>query len=527
MKYLLKNIFLPLDADFSDIAKTLESLMGVSGVIDTAYLFKRSLDARKKPLLKYCISVVATPKDTKKFLAAFRKYAPEEYKEIEYSVPTAKSEMRPVVVGFGPAGMFAALNLARSGLNPIVLERGADADTRIADVENFKISGNLNPNSNIQFGEGGAGTFSDGKLTTGIKDPRCRAVLGEFVRFGANDNILYEAKAHIGTDVLVGVIKNIRREIISLGGEVRFNNKLEKIVFSGGKLTEIVVSANGGEYSLPCADLILAIGHSARDTFEFLHSAGVPMTSKPFAIGARIEHPQEIINLSQYGAINNKYLGAADYKLSCHLENGRGVYTFCMCPGGFVVNASSEVGAVVTNGMSYNARDGKNANSALLVGVDERDFGEGVLAGMYFQRKIEQAAFNLTNSYKTISQTVGDFMNGSSGNPSKALSPTVSPDTHYDDLAKILPKDVILSMRQGIAKFGKMIKGFDDAEALLTGPETRSSSPVRIIRNDKFQSVYPGLYPCGEGAGYAGGIMSAAVDGLRVAEIIIEKYKEV
>jgi uncharacterized FAD-dependent dehydrogenase len=251
------------------------------------------------------------------------------------------------------------------------------------------------------------------------------------------------------------------------------------------------------------------------------------MTSKPFAIGARIEHPQEIINLSQYGAINNKYLGAADYKLSCHLENGRGVYTFCMCPGGYVVNASSESGAVVTNGMSYNSRDGKNANSALLVGVDERDFGEGVLAGMYFQRKIEQAAFNLTNSYKTVSQTVGDFMNGSSGNPSKALSPTVSPDTHYDDLAKILPKDVILSMRQGIAKFGKMIKGFDSPDAILTGPETRSSSPVRIIRNDKFQSVYPGLYPCGEGAGYAGGIMSAAVDGLRVAEIIIAKYKEV
>lgn len=526
MKYLLKNIFLPIDADFSNTVKILEDLAGDSGVIESAYLLKRSVDARKKPQLKYCISVVATPSDPKKFLKVFKKYSPEEYKEIEYTVPTAKSKTRPVVVGFGPAGMFAALNLARAGLCPIVLERGPDADTRIADVDNLRQNGNLNINSNIQFGEGGAGTFSDGKLTTGIKDPRCRAVLGEFVRFGANENILYEAKAHIGTDVLVGVIKNIRREIIRLGGEVRFNNKLEKIAFSGGKLTETTVSSSEGEYTLPCTDLVLAIGHSARDTFEFLNSAGIPMTSKPFAIGARIEHPQEMINFSQYGAKNLPQLGAADYKLSCHLENGRGVYTFCMCPGGFVVNASSEAGAVVTNGMSYNARNGKNANSALLVGVDERDFGEGALAGMYFQRKIEQAAFSLTNSYKTVSQTVGDFMRGASGNRSNTLQPTVLPETHYDDLAKILPRDVMISMRQGIAKFGKMIKGFDDPDALLTGPETRSSSPVRIIRNDKFQSVCRGIYPCGEGAGYAGGIMSAAVDGLRISEVIIEKYKE-
>ncbi len=526
MKYLLKNIYLPKETDFARIKEAVESASGVKGIIKSAYLYKRSVDGRKKPNVIFCCSVVAEsdlPKE--KFFNLFKKYSPEIYFEIPYTVPNVKSEKRPLVVGFGPAGMFAALTLARAGLNPIVIERGGDVESRTAAVENFKKSGVPDFSSNIQFGEGGAGTFSDGKLNTGIKDIRCREVLKNFVKFGAGEEILYDAKPHIGTDILKNVVKNLRGEVISLGGEIRFLTKLKAIEKENGSISAVVVEKGEDEYKIECSDLLLCIGHSARDTFEYLYSIGVPMTSKPFAVGARIEHPQELIDISQYGDKTlTCYFGAADYKLSCHLEDGRGVYTFCMCPGGYVVNATSEQGAVVTNGMSESRRDGKNANSALLVGIDSRDFGPGVLDGMYLQRKIEQAAFNMSNSYKTVSQTVGDFLKGKRGGKSETLTPTVEPETYYGDLNEILPEYVTSAMKKGLAEFGRKIKGFDDKNALLTGPETRSSSPVRILRDENYHSEIKGLYPVGEGAGYAGGIMSAAVDGIRTAEKVIEKY---
>ena len=402
----------------------------------------------------------------------------------------------------------------------MIIERGQDVDTRQRDVESFLNGGCLNTESNVQFGEGGAGTFSDGKLNTGIKDPRCRAVLKEFVSHGADDKILTDAKPHIGTDVLVDVVKNIRKEIISLGGEVRFGAKLQKIITHNNRVSAITVNNE----NISCDTVILATGHSARDVFEFLRDGGIAMERKPFSVGVRIEHLQEDINKALYGKYYNHHaLSAADYKLAAHLPSGRGVYTFCMCPGGEVINSSSEQGGIAVNGMSYSRRDGKNANSALLVGVNPDDFsGDDVLAGCALQRKIEQAAYNICNGKVPIT-TVGKFVFGKAAEITK-VNPTVKPKYAFADFEKIFPSFITDSLKAGILEFDKKIKGFANEDAVLTAPETRSSSPVRIIRNEDYQSInLLGLFPAGEGAGYAGGIMSAAVDGLKVAEFVINK----
>lgn len=521
---ILNNVLLPLNTDFSDLKSVVARELKTDETnIVSAKLYKKSVDARKKDAIVFCCSLlVKLQKNEALFLKKCKKAALFTEKKYEWLKADITPQNRPVIVGFGPAGMFAALTLAKAGLKPLVLERGADVDTRTRQVEDFFNGGKLNSESNVQFGEGGAGTFSDGKLNTGIKNVRCRTVLEVFNSHGAPDKILIDAKPHIGTDILVNVVKSIRKEIISLGGEICFNTKLENINAKNGKI--ISITANGKE--IPCNDLVLATGHSARDTFKMLKSIGADMTKKAFAVGVRIEHLQEDINKALYGSFyDSEYLGAADYKLWTHLPNGRGVYTFCMCPGGEVINASSESGGIAVNGMSKSARDGKNANSALLVGVEPEDFcGDDVLAGCDFQERIEAKAHTLCGGAVPVT-TVGNFVFGKEQKIGK-IKPTVKPGFSFADFSDIFPDFITESLKDGIIEFDKKIKGFADCDAVLTAPETRSSSPVRVERGEDLQSVsFKGLYPCGEGAGYAGGIVSAAVDGITVAERIIEKYK--
>lgn len=488
-------------------------------------LIKKSLDARHKDDIHYTCSV-AFGLNTDEASVIKKSISPDiaQYNEFKYEIPTIYPEKRPVVVGFGPGGMFAALILARAGAKPIVIERGMEAEKRKAAVDAFKSGGSLNPECNVQFGEGGAGTFSDGKLNTGVKDRRMSFMLEEFVKHGAPENILYDAKPHIGTDILINVVQNIRHEIISLGGEVRFNTKFTGLITERGAVRGIELETAHGSESLQCDRLILAIGHSARDTFEVLNSQGVPMERKAFSMGVRIEHRQKDIDFSQYGT-ERGLLPPADYSLNVHLPDGGSAYTFCMCPGGEVIAAASEEGGICTNGMSYSSRDGENANSALLVTIHTEDFpGEGVLAGMYWQRELEQAAFNLSGSYRAPAQLVGDFLDRRKSEGAKSVSPSYLPGVHWCELHEILPEKISSVLEKAIPELDRKLKGFANPEAVLTGPETRSSSPVRILRSRELCSDISGLYPCGEGAGYAGGISSAALDGMRCAEALIKSY---
>ncbi len=522
---IVNDIHIPLGAINNDPKQIVAKELKISEkAVKGASIYRKSVDARKKSDVHFCISVVAELFDEQNALRRSKKahiFSEEKYTFRE----GLSSPIRPIIAGFGPAGMFAALCLARAGLRPIVIERGERIEDRMKSVDSFFSGGKLSPESNVQFGEGGAGTFSDGKLNTGIKNIRCRAVLSEFVRFGADENILIDAKPHIGTDRLVEIVKNLREEVISLGGEVRFSCRLEDIKIADGRLSEIIVLCDGKLEKIPCSHLILATGHSARDTFYMLRDKGIDMERKPFSVGARIEHKRADIDRALYGGFaGHPALSAADYKLAAHLENGRGVYTFCMCPGGVVVNASSEEGMIAVNGMSYAARDGENSNSAVLADVRPEDLeGCDVLAGVEFQRDIEKRAFNIACGAvptTTFGECIGE-------KAESAVSPSVLPATIETSLSSVLPKNISDSIIEGIKLFGRKIEGFDSPAARLTFPETRSSSPVRIMRNEAFESTaLSGLFPCGEGAGYAGGIMSAAVDGIRVAEAVIDSITE-
>lgn len=513
----INNLKMPLYATPDDLKQaTAQKLNCNLPDITDFHISKKSVDARNKGNVHFVYSV-----DCNDVNLNFTD------KDIEHILPPEKlvykikdDGVRPIVVGSGPAGMFAGLALAEAGLKPIILERGSEVDTRHQEIDTFWKIGKLNPESNVQFGEGGAGTFSDGKLTTGIKKDKFTAkVMQELYEAGAPQEILYLAKPHIGTDNLRIVVKNIRKKIIALGGEYRFNTKLEDLIIKDEKIITIQINHNGQKSELPANRVFLAIGHSARDTFEMLHRRGVYMEQKPFAVGARIEHRQTEINKAQYGKFaDSPYLGAADYKLAVHLNNGRSAYTFCMCPGGSVVAAASEIGRVVTNGMSEFARNKENANAALLVGVNSQDFGSThPLAGMYFQRKLEERAFELGGkTYAAPAQLVGDFLQNSESKSAKSVRPSYEPNVTWSKLSALFPPEINKALCQGIVEMGHKLRGFDNPEAVLTGVESRSSSPVRIVRDESMQSNIKGLYPCGEGAGYAGGITSSAADALKV-----------
>lgn len=522
----IQNLTLPPEGSQAQLKQKAAKLLGVSPDSFTAFsLARQSIDARKKSDVKLVCTVdVSHPGEhTLKLPKNAVRLTPEPY---EFPSVRRRSAQRPVVVGMGPAGLFCALLLARAGIPCLLLERGQSVERRAHDVETFWSGGALDPESNVQFGEGGAGTFSDGKLTTGIHDPRVSAVLDILAVAGAPADIRWQHKPHIGTDVLRLVVQNIRQELLSLGCEVRFGHRLTGLTVRGGVLAGFTAAGPQGTYEEACDTLVLAPGHSARDTFEMLRDLGVPLAPKPFAIGVRIEHSQALISQAQYGGAW-EVLPPADYKLACHLPDGRSAFTFCVCPGGQVVAAASEPGRLVTNGMSCRARDGKNINGGFLVGVSPADYGCtdpscDPLLGVAFQREWEERAFRLGGGdYRAPAQTVASFLG--TKEPSSAVRATYRPGVRAAELDGCLPAFVTGTLRAALPIFGHKLKGFDCPSALLTGVETRSSSPVRILRGENFQSIgLPGLYPCGEGAGYAGGITSAAVDGIRVAEAIAE-----
>ena len=526
---LVHNIRLELDYTEGEIERSLrdrlklqpEQLLGWK-------IYKRSLDARRKGRFKFVFSLLAETADQDQILERFEKdQSVRKAPSLDYqpNIKTRKMEHRPVVIGTGPAGLFAGLVLAEWGLEPLILERGKPVRERAKDTFKFWREGELNPESNVQFGEGGAGTFSDGKLNTRITDRanRDRKVLREFVRAGAPEEILYLNKPHLGTLRLVKILQNLRARILELGGEYRYQSKVVDFVIEEGELRGLTLA--GGE-TIRADHAVLAVGHSARETFRILHQRGVRLDPKPFSVGLRIEHPQELIDRSQYGPqAGHPRLGAAEYQLVHHGERGRSVYTFCMCPGGTVLAASSEPNTVVTNGMSQYERRALNANSAVVCEVFPRDFPENPLAGIEFQRRWEQAAFEVGGrNYHAPGQLVGDFLAGRASRDFGRVQPSYQPGVVPADLRAVLPDFAVKAVRNALQAFDRKIHGFAMPEAVLTGVETRTSSPVRVLRGDDFQSVSTsGLYPAGEGAGYAGGILSSAVDGIQAAEALARR----
>lgn len=527
----ITNLKLKIGEDFSKLLEQSGKLLQIHPEDIQSYsIVKQSIDARKKQEIHYLYTLDVALHSEKKESQVLKHCKSRQVSAPTRSVyrfpPVTFTPKAPVVVGMGPAGLFCALSLAKAGIPPIVLERGQPVEQRLLDVEKFWQTGILDENSNVQFGEGGAGTFSDGKLTTGTKDPRNGELFRLLVELGAPKDILYSHKPHIGSDVLVDVLKNLRKKLLSLGCDLRFGQQVIGLETSGNHISGLKIRSEEKEYSLPASHVVLALGHSARDTFSLLWEENIPIEQKKFAIGARIEHLQADISKAQYGEHHSK-LPPTDYKLACHLPNGRSVFSFCVCPGGVVVNASSQQGQVVTNGMSYRQRDHKNINGGLLVAVSPEDFhgyegfdGAHPLAGMYFQEHWESLAYTMGQGNATC-QRLGDFLQSIPSTGCGTIVPSCTSGVHYGDIGHCLPTDVSVAMRESIPHLAHKVQGFDCPDALLTAIETRSSSPIRILRNDSFQSTLAGLYPCGEGAGYAGGIVSAAVDGMRVAEAMV------
>ena len=526
----IRDLSLPPDGDMARLVQAAARQLRISpNEIKQLDLKKKSVDARKKNDVRiiYTVDVVVKGREDKILKMAHCPKA-SAARDVPYRVPQPQTlpDSRPIIVGFGPAGMFAALVLSMAGLCPLVLERGQDAKTRHEAVLRFWQTGELDPECNVQFGEGGAGTFSDGKLNTGVKNERIGWILEQFAEAGASADILYDAKPHIGTDELVTVVQNLREKILHYGGEVCFGTRLTGLESENGRVTAVRVQSADSETVLPASRVLLAIGHSARDTFETLHSAGIPMEPKPFSMGVRIEHPQRQINEHQYGPFADAPgLGAADYKLNVQLPSGGSAYTFCMCPGGYVVNASSEPGHLAVNGMSYSGRSGENANSAVIVTVHPEDYpGEGPLAGVAFQRALEEAAWKAGEGRIPVQRFQDYCRNQPSKGPGE-ICPQMKGDYAWTNIRPIFPAVIGDSIEEAMVSFDRKIPGFAGADVVLAGVESRTSSPVRILRDKVLlESAVGGVYPCGEGAGYAGGITSAAIDGLRIGEQIIRTY---
>ncbi|MEG1874618.1 MAG: hypothetical protein RR022_00520 [Angelakisella sp.] len=525
MAVYVGNITVGLDEDQEKCYDIALGKLGVSPEeVTQRYIVKRSVDARKKNQIVFLYTVGFTLKH-QELVQPSQDIRVVEGQTLEFTPGSTPMDAPPVIIGFGPAGIFCGLALARLGYRPLILERGSCVEERVAAVEQFRQNGQLLPECNVQFGEGGAGTFSDGKLTTRISDPRCDTVLREFVAAGAPEDILHSAKPHIGTDYLRQVVQAMRCEILALGGSIRFNTRVDEILLHNSSVCGVRV----GEEKISAATVVLAAGHSARDTFGALAKLGLPMEVKPFSVGARIEHLQSEVDKALYGNFaGHPRLPRGEYQLSWRDEREhRAAYTFCMCPGGVVVPAASMEQTVVTNGMSQYSRDGLNANAALVVSVDSRDFGQNPMDAIAFQLAIEQRAYAVTGSYKAPAQTVGRFLNSKPGMEPSKIEPSYALGVVPSSLDSILPPLVCDYMRKGLRIMGQRQPGFAATQAVLTGPETRTSSPIRILRQESSLCSIgaAGLYPCGEGSGYAGGIMSAAVDGLRVAEKIISQYK--
>lgn len=525
----ITELRLPLEHPSDALPAAIVERLGVTATDLLDYqVFKRGYDARKRDAIRLVYTLDITVANEAVVLKRFSQdphitLSPDTNYHFVGQAPE-NLQQRPVIVGFGPCGIMAGLLLAQMGFRPIILERGKKVRERTKDTWGLWRKNQLNPESNVQFGEGGAGTFSDGKLYSQIKDPKHygRKVLTEFVKAGAPEEILYVSKPHIGTFRLVKMVENIRREIESLGGEIRFQQQVTDVLIEKGQLRGVIL--NNGE-QLRTDHVILALGHSARDTFHMLYERGVFMEAKPFSVGFRIEHPQKLIDQARFGKFaGNELLGAADYKIVHHAKNGRSVYSFCMCPGGQVVAATSEPGRVVTNGMSQYSRAERNANAGIVVGITPQDYPGGPLAGIEFQRRWESRAYELGGgNYEAPGQLVGDFIKGQASTQLGTVEPSYQPGVHLTDLATSLPSYAIEAIREALPAFEKQIKGFSMYDAVLTGVETRTSSPLRITRGQDMQSLnIKGLYPAGEGAGYAGGILSAGVDGIRVAEAVAQ-----